>query len=61
MALLVVLGGLVVGVLAIVPKVSGFKTGRGEYILKGDTNPQHAFLRKGREARGHMLKDFTAR
>jgi hypothetical protein len=34
----VALGGLVVTVLAITPKVRVFKTGRGQ-IFKGDNNP----------------------
>jgi hypothetical protein len=34
-----VLGGLVVIVFAIRPKVRGFKPGRGRWIFKGDKNP----------------------
>jgi hypothetical protein len=52
---LAVLGGLVVSVLAIVPKVSGFKPGRRQWIFKGDKNLQHVFVRKV----GAMLQDFT--
>jgi hypothetical protein len=33
------LGGLVVSVLAIAPKVRGLKRGRGRCIFKGDNNP----------------------
>jgi hypothetical protein len=39
-----------VSVLAIGPKVRGFKPGPGLYIFKGDKNPQQAFLRKGSKA-----------
>jgi hypothetical protein len=35
----VVLGGLVVIVLAIGPKVHGFKPGRERWLFKGDKNP----------------------
>jgi hypothetical protein len=42
---LVALGGLVVGVLAAVPRVRGFKLGRGRWIFKGDKNPWHGFIR----------------
>jgi hypothetical protein len=41
--LLVVLGGLVVSVIAIGPKVTGFKPG---------SNPQHTFLQRGCKAAG---------
>jgi hypothetical protein len=44
--LVVVLGGLVIIVLAIGPKVSGFKAGRGRWIFKDDKNPYHDFLRR---------------
>jgi len=37
--LLVVVGGLVVGVLAMGPNIRGFKPGRGRWIFKGDNNP----------------------
>jgi hypothetical protein len=36
-----------VRVLAIVPKVRGFKPGRGDGLLNAIKNPQHAFLRWG--------------
>jgi hypothetical protein len=51
----VVLGSIMVRVLAIWPKVRGFIPSRGRRILKGDKNPQHAFLRRGSKAVG-MLK-----
>jgi hypothetical protein len=35
----VVLGGVMVTVLAIGPKVRGFKPGRERWISKGDNNP----------------------
>jgi hypothetical protein len=35
----VALGGLVVNVVAIGPKVRGFKPGRGQHIFKNDKNP----------------------
>jgi hypothetical protein len=35
-------------VLAIGPKVRGFKPSRGRRIFKGDKNPQHAFLRRSK-------------
>jgi hypothetical protein len=41
---LITLGGLVVMVLAIGPKVLGFKSGRRRRIFKGDTSQQHDFL-----------------
>jgi hypothetical protein len=43
----VVLGCVMFILLAIGPKVRGFKPGRGRWVFKGDTNPQHVFLRKG--------------
>jgi hypothetical protein len=48
----VVLGDIMVIVLAIVPKVRGFKPDRGRWIFKGDKNPQHAFFRRGSKAVG---------
>jgi hypothetical protein len=50
----VVLGGLVVSVLAIGPKVRGYKPGRGRWIFQADKNPQHTFLRMGSKAGGRM-------
>jgi hypothetical protein len=44
---IIVLGDLVVVVLAIRPKVRGFKRGRRRRIFVDDTNPQYAFLRCG--------------
>jgi hypothetical protein len=49
----------VVGVIAIGPKVRGFKPGRGRRIFKGDKNLQHAFLGRGSKAVGPM-SDLTA-
>jgi hypothetical protein len=40
------LGGVMVSVLAIGPKVRGFKLGRGRWNFKSDKYPQHAFLRR---------------
>jgi hypothetical protein len=48
-----------ISVLAILPKVRGAKPGRGGWILKGDKNPQHAFLRMGSKAVGPMSQDLT--
>jgi hypothetical protein len=48
------LGGLVVSVLAIEPKVRGFKPDRGRWIFKGDKNTQHAFLQRGSKAVGPL-------
>jgi hypothetical protein len=42
-----VLGGVLVSVLAIEPKVRGFKPVVGRCTFKGDNNPQHTFLRSG--------------
>jgi hypothetical protein len=50
---MVVLGGLVVTVLAIRPKIRGFKLGEGK------KNPQQNFLRRGIKAVGPMLKDLV--
>jgi hypothetical protein len=46
----VALGDLVVIVLAIRPRVRGFKPGQGRSIIKGDKNPKHDFLQKGCKA-----------
>jgi hypothetical protein len=51
---LVALGGLVVSVLAIGPKVRGFDPDRGRWIFKGDKNQEHHFLRRGSKAVGPM-------
>jgi hypothetical protein len=56
----VVLGGVMVSVLTIGPKILGFKPGRGRWILKSDKTPQHDFLRMESKAVGHMSQDFTA-
>jgi hypothetical protein len=40
----VVIGGQEASVLAIGPKVRGFKTGQRRWIFKGDKIPQHAFF-----------------
>jgi hypothetical protein len=50
----VVPGGLVVIVLAIGPKVRGFKPGRGRLIFKRDKNPKRDYLRRERKAFGPM-------
>jgi hypothetical protein len=42
---LVTIGGLVVSVLAIGPKVRGLTPGRERWISKGDKNQKHDFLR----------------
>jgi hypothetical protein len=42
--------GTVVSVLAVGPKVRGFKTGRGQWICKGDKNPWYNFLQSGNKA-----------
>jgi hypothetical protein len=42
------LGGVVVSVLATVPKGSGFKTRQRIWIFKVDKNPQHTFLSDGK-------------
>jgi hypothetical protein len=44
---LVVLGGVVVIAPAVRPEFHGFKPGRERWILKGDKNPYHDFLRRG--------------
>jgi hypothetical protein len=62
---LVILSGLVVSVLDIGPKVHRFNLGQGLWIIKGDKNPQQAFLRRGSKAVGpchkmlwHVLEPF---
>jgi hypothetical protein len=52
--IIVVLGSIVVSVLAIGPKVRGFKPGRGRLLFKGDKNPWFDFLRMGSKAVGPM-------
>jgi hypothetical protein len=44
-------------VLAIGPKVRGFKSGPQQWIFKGDKN---WLLRRGRNVVGPMLRDFMA-
>jgi hypothetical protein len=56
---IVTLGGIVVSVLAIGPKVRGFKPGQGRWIFKGDKNPKHDFLLRGSETFGPISSDFT--
>jgi hypothetical protein len=51
-----VLGGLVVSMLAIGPKVCKFTLGQGQWIFKGDTNLQHALLWSGSKAIGPCHK-----
>jgi hypothetical protein len=41
----VALGGAVVIVLAIGPKIRGFKLGRGQWIFKSDNNSYHDLLK----------------
>jgi hypothetical protein len=41
-------------VLAIVPKVCGFKSGKERWIFKDDKNPKHDFLRRESKAVGPM-------
>jgi hypothetical protein len=55
LTLVVVLGAVMVRLFAIGPKVRDFRHGRGRWILKGDKNPKHAFLRMGSKAIGLML------
>jgi hypothetical protein len=45
-------------VLAIEPKVRWLKYGQGQWIFKGDKNPQHAFLRRVSKAVGLMSEDL---
>jgi hypothetical protein len=47
-------------VLAIVPKVRGFISGRERWIFKVDKSPQHDLLRRRRKAVCATSKDFTA-
>jgi hypothetical protein len=56
----VVLGGLVVSVLAIGPKVRWLKPGRREWISMGNENLKCAFLLRGSTAVGPLLTDFKA-
>jgi hypothetical protein len=44
--------------LAIGPKVRGFKPGRGRLIFKSGKNPYHFFLQKGNNSVGPMSKVF---
>jgi hypothetical protein len=54
------LGGAVFSVLAIGPKVRGFKPGRGRWIFEDDRSPQHALFKRRTKAVGPMY-DLTAR
>jgi hypothetical protein len=56
----VILSGVMVSVLAIGPKVCSFKAGRGRWILKGNKNPQQAFLWKGSKVKilRHVINPF---
>jgi hypothetical protein len=55
MYMVLILGGVMVSVLGIGPKVRGFnKPGQGRWICKGDKNPHHAFLWRGSKAVGTM-------
>jgi hypothetical protein len=49
------LGGVMVNILAIRPKVCSFKHGRDDRFFKGDKNPHHTFLQRVSEAGGPML------
>jgi hypothetical protein len=49
------LGGLVVIMLAIGPKVRGLIPGRGRWTFKGDKNPYHYFLWRGTKSIGSMF------
>jgi hypothetical protein len=44
----------VIIVLFIVPKVRGFKPGRGRWIFNGDNISKHDLLRRGTKAVGDM-------
>jgi hypothetical protein len=57
----VVLGSVMASVLAIGPKVRGFKSDQGLWIFKGDKNSQHDFLRRGSKVVGPISLDFTWR
>jgi hypothetical protein len=48
-------------VLAIAPKVHGFKSGQCQWIFKGDKIPYHDFLRRGSIAVDPMSKEDTCR
>jgi hypothetical protein len=52
---IVTLCGLAVSVLAIGPKVCGFKLSQGRWIFKGDKNLQNAFLWRGNKTLASML------
>jgi hypothetical protein len=39
---------------AIQPKVPGFKPGRKQFNFKADKNPQQDFLQRGSKVVGHM-------
>jgi hypothetical protein len=56
----VALGDLVLIVLAIEPKIRGFKAGRRRWIFKGDKGPKHDFLRRESKAFYPMSQDFPA-
>jgi preprotein translocase subunit Sec61beta len=56
----IVLGGLVVIVLAVVPKFLGFEPGRVRWIFMSYNNPQHIFLRKECKAFGFKSLDIMA-
>jgi hypothetical protein len=55
----VVLGDVMISVLAIGPKTRNFRPGRERWVIWGDKNPHHAFLRKGSKAFGSMKKDIS--
>jgi hypothetical protein len=56
----VVLGGVMISVFAIRPKVREFKHGRGRWVFKGYINLQHAVPRRLSKAVGPKSPDFAA-
>jgi hypothetical protein len=52
------LGGVMVSVLAIGPKVRRFRPSQVDGFFKGDKNPQHAFLQRGSKAVGPMTRFY---
>jgi hypothetical protein len=49
-------GGAEVACWPLIPKFAGSNTAKAVGFLKGDKNPQHAFLRKGSKTIGPMLQ-----
>jgi hypothetical protein len=50
----------VVSVLPLESIYVGFNRAEDDGIVKGDKNPQHAFLRRRSDTVGAMSQDFTA-